>query len=85
MILNSQLHSVDFGSILYASLLQEFFHSHNSFRRDEINGYPNLFSFIINPPRDYLEKVEELVNLAFQKQKLLRYREQFGFNKRDGN
>lgn len=66
-------------------LLQEFLHSHNSFNRDEINGYLNLFSFIINPPHDYLEKVEELVNLAFQKRKLLRYRDQFGLNKRDGN
>ncbi len=41
--------------------------------------------FIISLSYDYLEKVEELVNLAFQQQKLLRYRDQFGLNKRDDN
>lgn len=79
------MHSVDFGGVFYASLMQEFLPSHNSFNRDEINGYLNLFLFIISLSYDYLEKVEELVNLAFQQQKLLRYRDQFGLNKRDDN
>jgi hypothetical protein len=49
------------------SLIQKLLHSHNSFNRDEINGYFNLFIFVISLLYDNLEKVEELVNLAFQK------------------
>ncbi len=32
------------------------------------------------PPYEMLEKVEKVVNLAFQNQKVLRYRDQFGLN-----
>ena len=40
----------------------------------------NLFAFVRNPPYEMLEKVEKIVNLAFQNPKFLRYRDQFGLN-----
>lgn len=55
-------------------LLQMFLHSHSGFIRDDIQGYLNLFSVIINPPENKYEKVENLLNLGMSKPILLRYR-----------
>ena len=49
-------------------------YAHNSFDRDSMQGYLNLFSFAMNPPSDHLEKVELLLNRAFLTRKTLRYR-----------
>lgn len=57
------------------SLLKMFLNAHSGFNRDELQGYLNLYSFVINPPIDYLEKVEKLIKLVFENPKLLRYRE----------
>ena len=32
------------------NLLQRFLSSHSGFMRDELQGYLNLFSIIVNPP-----------------------------------
>ena len=61
-------------------LLKRFLNAHSGFNRDELSGYINLFSFVSNPPHDPLEKVAEIVKMAFQKPKLLRYRAVFGLN-----
>ncbi len=58
-------------------LTKRFLHSHSGFDRSQIQDYLNLYSFILNPPFDMLEKVEILLNLVFQKPKLLRFRDQF--------
>jgi transposase-like protein len=58
--------------------LKKFLNAHSGFNRNSLQDYLNLFAFVRNPPYEMLEKVERVVNLAFQKPKLLRYREQFG-------
>ena len=54
--------------------LKNFLYAHNSFDRDSMQGYLNLFSFAMNPPSNHLEKVEMLLNRAFLTRKMLRYR-----------
>jgi len=61
-------------------ILKAFLNSHSGFDRKYVQGYLNLFAFISNPPYDLLEKVELIVNLAFQNPKLLRYRDFFATN-----
>ena len=61
-------------------LTKRFLYSHSGFDRSQIQDYLNLYSFILNPPFDKLEKVEILLNLVFQNPKLLRYRDQFNVN-----
>lgn len=54
--------------------LKNFLYAHNSFDRNSLQGYLNLFSLAMNPPPDNLEKVEILLNFAFKTRKMLRYR-----------
>ena len=61
-------------------LLKSFLHTHTSFKRDKIQGYLNLFAFVMNPPSNHLEKVELIIDLAFRNRKILRYREFYGVN-----
>jgi transposase-like protein len=60
--------------------LKKFLNAHSGFNRDSLQGYLNLYAFVRNPPHEPLEKVAKIVNLAFEKPKSLRYREQFGLN-----
>lgn len=61
-------------------LTKRFLYSHSGFDRSQIQNYLNLYSFILNPPFDKLEKVDILLNLVFQNPKLLRFRDQFNAN-----
>ena len=54
--------------------LKNFLYAHNSFDRDKLQGYLNLFSFAMNPPENHLEKVDILLNRAILVRKVLRYR-----------
>ena len=56
-------------------LLKAFLHAHTSFNRDKIQGYLNLFTFVMNPPSNHLEKAELLLDLAFKNPITLRYRD----------
>lgn len=56
-------------------LIKNFLYAHTSFDRAKLQGYLNLFAFVMNPPTDNLEKVELLLDLAFRNPKTLRYRE----------
>ena len=56
-------------------LLKGFLYAHTSFNRDKLQGFLNLFSFVMNPPSNHLEKAEILMNLAFKNLKTLRYRD----------
>ena len=56
-------------------LLKSFLHAHTGFDREKIQGYLNLFSFVMNPPLNHLEKVELILDLAFRNPKTLRYRD----------
>lgn len=55
--------------------LKNFLYAHNSFNRDSLQGYLNLFTFVMNPPANHLEKVDILLNRAFLTRKTLRYRD----------
>jgi hypothetical protein len=59
-------------------LLKNFLHAHTGFVRNRLQGYLNLFAFVMNPPVNNLEKIEILLDLAFRNPKTLRYRELFG-------
>ena len=63
--------------------LKNFLYAHNSFNRDSLQGYLDLFSFAMNPPSDPLEKVDLLLNLSFKTSKTLRYRDLFSWKPRD--
>jgi hypothetical protein len=62
------------------AILKMFLNSHSGFRRENIQGYLNLFALVTNPPDDMLVKVELVVNLAFQNPKTLRYRKFYGMD-----
>jgi len=62
------------------NILKKFLNAHSGFDRDNLQGFLNLFAFVTNPPVDKLEKVELLVNMAFQNPKLLRYRDYYRIN-----
>ena len=55
--------------------LKNFLDAHSGFMRSEMQNYLNLFMLDMNPPANKLEKVDILLNLAFQNPKTLRYRE----------
>jgi len=67
------------------AILKAFLNSHGGFDRKYIQDYLNLFAFVSNPPQEMLEKVELVINLAFQNPKLLRYRDFYAVNTRIGN
>lgn len=56
-------------------LLKNFLYAHTSFDRDKLQGYLNLFAFVMNTPVDNLEKVEVLLDWVFKNPKILRYRD----------
>ena len=57
--------------------LKKFLYAHSSFNREYLQGYLDLFSFIMNPPKSPLEKIDLLLNLAFEQRQTLRYRDVF--------
>ena len=62
------------------ALLKVFLNAHNSFDREKLQGYLDLFTFAMNPPANNLEKVEILLNLAFHTPKSLKYRDFYHVN-----
>ncbi len=58
-------------------LLKMFLNAHSGFNRADLQGYLNLYAFVMNPPRDHLEKVEQIIKLVFENPKSLKYRDQF--------
>ena len=59
------------------NLLKMFLNAHSGFSRDDLQGYLDLYAFVINPPIEHLEKVEQIIESAFSHPKSLRYRDQF--------
>lgn len=55
--------------------LKNFLNAHTGFKREKLQGYLDLFSLVMNPPSTLLEKVEVIINLAFENPKSLRYRD----------
>ena len=50
-----------------------FLNAHSGFSRDDLQNYLNLYSFVINPPSDHLEKVEKIIKMVFENPKSLKY------------
>jgi transposase-like protein len=63
------------------AILKRFLYAHSGFDRGNLQGYLNLFAFVTNPPNDLLEKVELVVQSAFNNPKLLRFRDFYPTNK----
>ena len=61
-------------------LLRRFLKAHDGFDRDELQGYLDVFCFIMNPPSNRLEKVEKVLTWALRCPKILRYRDYYGKN-----
>ena len=57
------------------SLLKLFLNSHSGFIRDGLQGYLDLFAFIMNPPVNRLKKVELFLEMAIRNRVRLRYRD----------
>lgn len=56
------------------NMLQKFLNAHSGFDRSQMQGYLDLFCFIMNPPHNKYEKLEKLLTLAIRNPRLLRYR-----------
>ena len=62
------------------ALLKMFLNAHSGFNRADLQGYLDLYAFVVNPPVEPLKKVDLFINLVFQNPKSLRFRAQFGLN-----
>ena len=58
-------------------LLKESMHRHSGFDRDDIDDWPDLFSVIVNPPGDRLEKAAMVLDRAMSIPISLRYRDYY--------
>ena len=65
------------------ALLKRFLRSHSGFNRDYLQGYLDLFCFTMNPPSHPAKKVEILLELAFKKRQIFRYRDLFSSRSRE--
>ena len=61
-------------------LLKGFLYAHTSFNRDKLQDYLNLFTLVMNPPSNHLEKVEIILELAIKTRIFLRYRDFYNVN-----
>ena len=59
------------------SLLKIFLDSHSGFLRKDLQGYLDLFAFIMNPPSNKLKKAESFLEMAVMKRVHLKYREYY--------
>ena len=59
----------------YCRLLKIFLNAHSGFKRDDLQNYLNLFSFVMNPPGDKQKKVEKFMNQALDCRIVHRYRD----------
>lgn len=59
-------------------LLRLFLDGHSGFDRSNFDGWLNLFSVMMNPPDDGLEKAAMVLDRAMASPKRLRYRDHYG-------
>lgn len=55
-------------------LVKLFLGSHSGFRRESMQGYLDVFSVIMNPPEEKMEKAATVLDLAMRNPKTLRFR-----------
>ena len=63
-------------------LLKLFLDAHSGFDRGDIGGYLDLFSVMMNPPADKMEKAAMVLDRAMTTPKSLSFRDFYGINKR---
>ncbi|MCD8286900.1 MAG: hypothetical protein LUD50_06730 [Clostridia bacterium] len=68
---DSQMHEVNSIHSMLVQLIQ----SQSGFKREEIQGYLNLYAFVKNPPAELHEKLDIILNRAFINHIGLRYRD----------
>ena len=56
-------------------LIRQFLNSHSGFNRNDLQNYLNLYCFMNSGRKKRLEKVDELLNLAFKTKVNLKYRD----------
>jgi hypothetical protein len=56
-------------------LVKRFLYSHSGFNREALEGYLDLFSVMMNPPAEKMEKVVLVLNRAMGNPKTLRFRD----------
>jgi predicted RNA-binding Zn-ribbon protein involved in translation (DUF1610 family) len=56
-------------------LVKRFLNSHSGFKRDDLDGYLNIFSVMMNPPENKMEKAALVLNSAMANPKTLRFRD----------
>lgn len=61
-------------------LLKEFLHRHSGFDRDGIDGWLDLFSVMMNPPEDKMEKAAMVLDRAMSNPITVRYRDFYSRN-----
>ena len=54
---------------------QKFLNAHSGFVRSDLQGYLDLFAFIMNTPGGKHMKVERFIEIAMRKLELHRYRD----------
>lgn len=64
-------------------LLRQFLNTHSGFDRDDLQDYLNLYCFMNSKPRNKLEKVNKLLELALTKKVSIKYRDVFKVNKKN--
>lgn len=63
------------------SALRSFLDSHPGFNREELQDYLNLFCFMMDRPKNKLEKVDILLEKALNTMKVIKFREYFSKKK----
>ena len=58
-------------------LIRQFLNTHSGFDRDDLQDYLNLYCFMNSKPRNKLEKVKILLELAFSTSVTLKYKDLF--------
>ena len=61
-------------------LLKGFLNSHSGFDRDDLDGYLDLFSVMMNPPAHKMEKAALVLDRAMVTPKTLRFRDFYNLN-----
>jgi transposase-like protein len=56
-------------------LVKRFLDSHSGFDRDDLSGYLDVFSVMMNPPENKMEKVVSVLNRAMSNPNTLRFRD----------
>jgi transposase-like protein len=62
-------------------LIRQFLNSHSGFNRKDLQNYLNLYSFMNSGHKNKLEKVDEILNLAFKIEAKLSYRDFYNVKK----